>query len=528
MVMLAFVVTGCGGKSTVSQSTASTDGDGAGSVSSAPAGGDASSGTSVTPMPGTPPSSDTASAVSPSPAMSTGDTSSQSTGIIELPPGPVTLNGAPLVFAPTKNSFSVSAVISTGVPEDMTARIKKAGTDAWSEPIGPLVRANDVGEWAFTGLEAETQYDYQVTADDEGDESRVLFDGHALTQRLEGSTFKFAMVSDTHIGANLDFSNQGDELLTAEISAELAQSAPDFMLNLGDLLDYHEFGFNVPVSDPLIAKWAYQNYRNALGNTIGQLAHFSVVGNWDGENGDFSDEEINRSRDQRMLYLPNPNPSTYPQGGGPSEDYYAFTWGDAMFAVLNVQTYTPTSHLLSGVGEYPDDWTLGEDQLSWLETTLANATSKWKFLFIHHTVGGAGPSVADAAYGRGGGQAAYVGQQAIVHQMMLDYGVQVFFYGHDHVFVDMEVDGIHYSDPGSAGAPWKFESEDTGYTEYWTDSGWARVTVSPEQVHVEFLAVGGALLHEYTIPPTPRVEVDGGARVTSESPNVDAGPDAAL
>jgi len=33
--------------------------------------------------------------------------------------------------------------------------------------------------------------------------------------------------------------------------------------------------------------------------------------------------------------------------------------------------------------------------------------------------------------------------------------VQIFFYAHDHVFTDMVVDGIHYTLPGSAGAPWK-------------------------------------------------------------------------
>jgi hypothetical protein len=82
---------------------------------------------------------------------------------------------------------------------------------------------------------------------------------------------------------------------------------------------------------------------------------------------------------------------------------------------------------------------------------------------------------------------------------MLDYGVQVFFYGHDHVFTDMVVDGIHYSDPGNAGAIWTFDGAQTGYTQYWEQSGWTRVDVTPDDVHVKFLAVSGDLLFDYVL-----------------------------
>ncbi len=154
---------------------------------------------------------------------------------------------------------------------------------------------------------------------------------------------------------------------------------------------------------------------------------------------------------QRLLYAPGPGPTPIPKGGSANGDYYAFTWGDALFVVLNVMTYTPTCHLLGNGPGLPDDWTLGAAQLAWLDQTLAHATSKWRFLFIHHTVGGAAGNADDTAYGRGGGQAAYVGEQATIHAMMLQYGVQIFFYAHDHVFTDMVVDGIHYTAAGERG-----------------------------------------------------------------------------
>ena len=162
-------------------------------------------------------------------------------------------------------------------------------------------------------------------------------------------------------------------------------------------------------------------------------------------------------------------------------------------------TYTPTCHLLGGNPGVPDDWTLGATQLAWLDRTLADATSKWRFLFIHHTVGGAAGTTDDSAYGRGGGQAAHVGEQATIHDMMRRYGVQIFFYGHDHVFTDIVVDGIHYTLPGSAGAPWKFTQFETGYSQYWPDSGYGRVAVSPNRVQVDFVAMGGQVLTSYSI-----------------------------
>ena len=83
---------------------------------------------------------------------------------------------------------------------------------------------------------------------------------------------------------------------------------------------------------------------------------------------------------------------------------------------------------------------------------------------------------------------------------MLRHGVQVFFYAHDHVFADMVVDGIHYTLPGSAGAPWKFNELETGYDQYWPDSGHARVEVTPEQRPGRLRGPwGGAILMSYGI-----------------------------
>jgi hypothetical protein len=415
------------------------------------------------------------------------------------------LLGAPLSFNPTMHGFGLNAVVANGDPATLRARIRAQGTTAWGDSAVPQVRGTDIAEWVFEGLAPGVRYEYDiVTAGDGGNTllywNTLLYSGSVVTQRQAGDPFTFALITDSHIGADLTFTNQGDPNTLKAVSAEVGVASPDFLVHLGDMLDFHEFGFNVPPPDSSITRMAYLNYRALLGDALGHTTHFATIGNWEGENGNYTSDEIARSMQQRWLYVPGPTPATYPESGSPNQDYYAFTWGDALFIVLNVMSYTPTEHLLSSTNSgLPDDWTLGTAQFNWFANTLANATSKWRFVLIHHTVGGAAGDYIDSAYGRGGGQAAYVGEQAKVHQLMLQYGVQIFFYGHDHVFTDMQVDGIHYSLPGSAGAIWMFSKSETGYTQSWADSGWSRVTVSPNAVNVQFLKLGGDLLYGYTL-----------------------------
>lgn len=410
--------------------------------------------------------------------------------------GGIRLRGAPLVFTPTAQGFGLSVVLETGDPSRLQARLRPAGADVWEPALAPRVPAPDLAEWTFDGLAPGTRYEYSVA---EADDSAVVYAGSAVTQRPAGEPFTFALLADSHIGTDPLFGNQGDWETLAAVSAEVGAAAPDLVIHLGDMLDFHDVGFNDPPPDGSWTRTAYLNYRTLLGDTTAHAAHFPVIGNWEGENGTYTDAEIAWSREQRTRYVPAPEPGTYPEGGSPGEDYYAFTWGDALFVVLNVMSYTTTEHLLGTYPGVPDDWTLGEAQLGWLADTLANARARWRFVLIHHPVGGAAGDEINSAYGRGGGQAAAVGEQAIVHQLMLDHGVQVFFYAHDHVFTDMVVDGVHYTEPGSAGAIWMFTAAETGYAESWLQSGWGRVDVGPDAVDVKLVALGGVVLHEYTV-----------------------------
>ena len=423
-----------------------------------------------------------------------------------LAAAPLELLGAPLVFAPTPVGFGVSAVLRTGDPTRLALQIQPQPAGPWLPVDGPANPAPDVAQWTVTGLQPGLRVPYRLVPRDSPD---PLYSGSAQTARPPGQSFTFALIADTHVEPRdpvppgttvVDDVYAPMEQTMLQVMPAVRAAAPDFLLNLGDLVDYHRFGFNAPPPDSGWARLAYLNYRRLLGDATANAAHFTVIGNWDGESGCNTADEIARSTSQRLLYAPGPSPATYPEGGSANQDYYAFTWGDALFVVLNVMTYTPTCHLLDTDPGVPDDWTLGPAQLAWLQRTLAGAASKWRFLFIHHAVGGAAGDAADTAYGRGGGQAAHVGEQAQIHALMLQYGVQIFFYAHDHVFTDMVVDGVHYALPGSAGAPWKFDESQTGYTQYWTDSGFARVDVSPERVDVDFVSTTGQVVDSFALP----------------------------
>ncbi len=97
---------------------------------------------------------------------------------------------------------------------------------------------------------------------------------------------------------------------------------------------------------------------------------------------------------------------------------------------------------------------------------------------------------------------------------MVKNGVTVFFQGHDHLYARQERDGLVYQElplPADQGyATYNQEASRSGVT--LSNSGRLRVTVSPEQVKVEYVRSwlpkdetekrkNGEVAHSYTIKP---------------------------
>jgi hypothetical protein len=174
---------------------------------------------------------------------------------------------------------------------------------------------------------------------------------------------------------------------------------------------------------------------------------FLVLGNHDGEGapkGNAGEEMSVWSAKLRTALFSNPVPNDFYTGNntpnpsvGDLQDYYAWTWGDALFVVLDPYWFTPPMRGDSSL------WTptLGETQYQWLKTTLETSNAKWKFVFIHQLIGGYDKN------GRGGIEVANLYEWGVpIHQFLVANNVTAVFHGYDHLFVKQELDGIIYQE----------------------------------------------------------------------------------
>lgn len=355
----------------------------------------------------------------------------------------------------------------------------------------------------LNGLSANSAYYYTISSGE-----KLISQGHSFhTQRPAGESFTFTIDADPH---NRDPRFNG-ELYTLTLGNALS-SQPDFHINLGDTFMTEK----AKATTLQEAQATFAEMRPYFGALQGNVPLFLVNGNHEGELGWLLQHGKDRelpiwSTQLRQEYYPNPQPGAFYSGStttdptlnSPRDGYYAFTWGDALFVMLDPFWYTEQK-------PRPEDlnnnwgWTLGKEQYDWLNITLAQSNAKYKFVFIHHLVGGS----KDA---RGGVEFAHLfewgGQNADgtpgfdqhrpgwgkpIHQILLENHVRAVFHGHDHVFVKQELDGIIYQEmPQPSNAEYNNTriAGDYGYTsgEILGSSGHLRVTVGPDAVQIAYV-----------------------------------------
>jgi hypothetical protein len=399
----------------------------------------------------------------------------------------------------------------------------------YPQQIGPIpLQANIPQNVELTGLAADTAYHYRILADG------VPSAEHAFhTQRAPGSTFTFTLDADPH-HSDPRFSGA----LYAITLNNILQEQPDFHIDLGDT-------FMTEKARPQSyaeAERTFADLRPYFGLIGPSVPLFLVNGNHEGElgwllNGGSQQELPAWSARLRQAYYPGPLPGGFYSGSttidplldAPRDGYYAWTWGDALFVVLDPFWNTRDK-------PRPDDldnnwnWTLGKEQYDWLKATLQGSPAKFKFIFIHHLVGGgdkdARGGVEAAAYFEWGGKNAdgSYGFDAIrpgwgqpIHQLLVENHVSAVFHGHDHVYVQQELDGIVYQEvpqPSIAGQANPRLAADYNYTHGVVrgSSGHLRIRVTPAGVSVAYVRallpedekpgqVNGQVEVEYTILP---------------------------
>ena len=370
-----------------------------------------------------------------------------------------------------------------------------------------LFMKDEPAELVLGALRPDTQYYYQFRG---GGTNSAENSFH--TQRPPGGAFTFTITADSHLDEHTS------PAVYRQTLANALADAPDFHIDLGDTFMSEKHPSRESAARQYLAQRFYfdQLCRSA--------PLFLVLGNHDGESprgrGDATDSLAVWSNAMRKRYFPNPVPDNFYTGdatkhpeAGLLQDYYAWTWGDALFVVLDPFWYTQQQR-----GQH-DNWkrTLGIEQYQWLQRTLENSRAKFNFVFIHHLVGGLdnqcrGGSEAAPFFewggrnldGTDGFKEHRPGWPLPIHQLLVLNHVNIVFHGHDHLYAKQELDGIVYQECPQPGDPKgsTLSAAEYGYANgvLLGSSGHLRVEVGSQQANVLYIRSDKTMAQTYSIP----------------------------
>ncbi|MBK6282516.1 MAG: metallophosphoesterase [Draconibacterium sp.] len=447
----------------------------------------------------------------------------------------VDFTASELLGKPTNESITINVVPASDIDqlfyEYGTSPGVYTGQSATTSASGGQPK-----EIVISGLQPNTKYYYRMKYSTDDGINWVEREEHSFrTQRSPGSNFSFTIISDSHAMYNTQYQNA---------ITNIKNENPDFHLDLGDTYMVDNANSQTTVNNAYLAQ-REPLYMDGIGHSV---PIFLASGNHENEEGWNFDDAFSiatASVKARKLYYPTPVPNDFYSGNEDPltvldattygdqyrEDYYAWTWGDALFVVFDPFHYTITNPYGATAGESNDEtvsgdqwnWTLGQQQYNWLKQTLENSNAKYKFMFSHHMVGGTqsyvrGGAVPAHQYEWGGYNADGVtwgwdtkrpGREDDdpIRQLMIDNGVSAFFHGHDHQYAyEVRDDIVYQSLPRpSTGLDFNYYSESNEYTERVLASpGHLKVTVTPGAATVEYITSSnttGTVQHSYTILP---------------------------
>ncbi len=390
------------------------------------------------------------------------------------------------------------------------------------------LKPGEPAEFVLKGLKPDTRYFYRLHTRT-GDAKAFAADAERSfhTQRKAGGSFVFTVQSDSHL-------DQGTRAAVYELSlANALKARPDFHIDVGDTFMTDKYEKHTDAYPQYVAQRYF----------FGRIAHstplFLVLGNHDGERLDRYDGTADCmpvwSCLTRKKLFPNPYSDGFYTGNtsevkhvGRVENYYAWEWGDAQFVALDPFWTSGRAGKNAADGNWAR--TLGKDQYDWLAKTLAGSKAKFKFVFVHHLVGGLDDS------GRGGSEAASLyewggkgktgkdefkakrpGWEVPIHQLLVKHKVSAVFHGHDHFYAHQELDDVKYvmvPQPGHPGGDRLRNADEYGYVrgDFLPPAGHLRVSVTAEKATVEYVRTylpqsetatqkNGHVAHAFTLRP---------------------------
>lgn len=428
------------------------------------------------------------------------------------PPPGGGFNGNIVLGAPTMSSIEAKLYSDDQAGSVQLRALKADGSGAEiSSALAALV-PGQVTSLTVGNLSPDTAYRYRVLYTPSGGGTTQAGPDYAFrTSRSAGASFSFTIQADSHLDEN-------SSLTVYERTLDnVLADAPDFHIDLGDTFMTEKH------SDPLVAlvqmapdaQTVQRRYRYERAN-FGRMSHsvplFLVNGNHEGELGWLDTSVANAlpvwATQARQSYFANPSPGIFYGGDKLPEPFvglraawYCWTWGDALFIVLD-----PFWHSLGQASK--DGWnlSLGERQYRWLADTLASSKARYKFVFVHNLVGGLdgqmrGGVEAAPFYEWGGknpdGSEGFAthrpGWALPIHALLVRHGVTAVFHGHDHLYAKQLLDGVIYQTVpqpsalnNSNGATLARDYHYSSGT-ILSSSGHLRVTVGPSGVLSEYV-----------------------------------------
>jgi len=452
---------------------------------------------------------------------------------------------------PTDHSITVSVLASKDL-EAFFEYAVKPGTYTGKTGVTKS-QSGKPFEVLLDHLKANTRYYYRMRYRQPGEAVYAAGTECSFhTQRAPGSTFTFGVQGDSH-------PERLNRMYHPDLYTRTMQNARkdglDFYIALGDDFSLDRLYNRGRLNREAVAQ-IYIDQRRFLGLVGGSAPLFLVNGNHEQAAAYLLDGTPNSppvlAGKARNLYYPQPAPDSFYTGDrepveflGLLHDYYAWTWGDALFVTIDPYWHSPVQ-IDAGLGggqggrggpggadqagrerggrkgaspgqggrkqggrqggggqaaNRNRDWwgiTMGNAQYQWLKKTLEQSKAKYKFVFAHHVLGtGRGGAEMADLYEWGGknraGESEFdkkrPGWELPVHQLMVKHGVTIFFQGHDHLFARQQKDGLVYQEtPNPADQGYSIYNRDA-YTsgDILPNSGHLRVTVSPANVKVDYV-----------------------------------------
>jgi phosphodiesterase/alkaline phosphatase D-like protein len=426
--------------------------------------------------------------------------------IVSSPVAVTPLVGSIVLGRPTAHSITVSVLSSNDYQMYL-----EYGLSPGAYPYQTAVTNITAGwprEVILNQLQPDSRYYYRLRYKTVGDPTCLADAMHAFhTQRAPGSAFIFEIMGDSHPERASQFTSSlyTNTLLLA------AADQPDFYMAIGDDFSVDTIPTNSIDRDAVTGRYILQ--RPYLGLVANSASLFLVNGNHEQAAQYLLDGTSNNvavwAGNARNLYYPMPAPDGFYTGDaepvpfvGLPCDYYAWTWGDALFVTLDPYWHCPlpVDNVYGGAAKRTNWWdvTHGDVQSQWLKTTLEQSKARYKFVFAHHVLGSGRGGTEEAPLYEWGGQNAngtwgFTTNRPTwplpIHQLMVANNVTAFIQGHDHIFVRQQLDGVTYLELPEPADPNYALYNDNAYVSIYetNNTGRVRFNVFPDYVKIEYV-----------------------------------------